>query len=188
MCMGRGWGRGWCAGLMVAAYLAYARLGRAADVTRLYHLKRMVDGKRVITPSQQRYVQYMSRIANGKAPHRRALHLNTLVLESIPMFNARGTGCRPSVEVYQSGKLCKVVPERVASGTEADDGSDMRSYSSKPNAKAVLPLDVDVVGDVRIVVLHEYTMLGHVSTTEMFSFAFHTGFVSDQGLTLMRST
>eukprot|EP00041_Stephanoeca_diplocostata_P036751 m.1352976 g.1352976 ORF g.1352976 m.1352976 type:complete len:1256 (-) comp24929_c0_seq2:177-3944(-) len=174
-------------GLMVAAYLAFARLGRAADVVRLYHLKRMVDGKRVITPSQLRYVQYMQRIANGKAPHRRALHLTKLVLESIPMFNARGTGCRPSVEIYQSGKLCKVVPERTGDGTDGDDGTDVRSYSNKPGAKAVLSLDVDVVGDVRIVVLHEYTMLGHVSTAEMFSFAFHTGFVSDQGLTLMRS-
>lgn len=158
-------------GTVIASYLTYSRLCSSADAVRLFHLKRMAEGKRAITMSQQQYVGYIHRIVSGKPPHVRALHLGNIVLESIPLFNTRGTGCKPYLEIFQSGKLVKRVPDPAAS----------LPYMNDHGMTATMKADVDVVGDVVIIAYHEYTMLGHSTSSEMFSLQFHTGFVDDKG-------
>jgi cyclin G-associated kinase len=159
------------AGTVAAAYLAFSRLCSAQDAMRLFHMKRMAEGKRAITMSQQPYIGYIHKIVSGKPPHVRAIHIGSVVLETIPLFNTRGTGCKPYLEVYQSGKLVKRAPDPAASTL----------YTNESGVSATIDVGVDVVGDVLIIAFHEYTMLGHSTSTEMFSIQFHTGFVDDKG-------
>lgn len=128
-------------GTVIASYLVYSRLCSAADATRLFHLKRIFEGKRVITASQQIYVGYIGRIVSGRPPHSRAITIGQVVMESVPMFNTRGNGCKPYLEVYQSGKLVKRAPDPAAS----------EPCLNEPGKSIVIDVDAEVVGDVMIV-------------------------------------
>ena len=169
-------------GTVIAAYFVYCSLASSADdAMRLFHMKRMVNNKPVITPSQVRYIQYIQKIVAKQIPHKRSLRIRRLILQSIPVFNTKNNGCRPFAEI--------IVKNKVAHSTRASlqGTSIVPEYKHDNGGVIVLDLNQELIGDVQIVVYHEsVSLIGQPTVTEMFAFSFHTGFVDGSGLELQR--
>eukprot|EP00051_Salpingoeca_urceolata_P021098 m.325045 g.325045 ORF g.325045 m.325045 type:complete len:1234 (-) comp19733_c1_seq2:31-3732(-) len=169
-------------GTAVAAYLAYCQLFPSpVDAARMFTLKRMVGGKTVISPSQLRYIGYVSDIVNAGPPHNAPVLLTSMTLLGVPVFNSQKTGCRPCVAVFVDGGLVLSTEDE-----SLDADPEQRLQVAKRGVKVNLPLNVKVQSDVRIVVSHSYTLLGQPMSTAMFQFQFHAGFLTGNSATFTR--
>lgn len=168
-------------GTVIAAYMAFCSLTSSTAAVRLFHLKRMFNGKPVISPSQLRYVSYISQIAAAKLPHRRSVKITKLLFKTIPKFklNSKAVGCRPYIDIYWNG-------EKLTSTKGRNQGANEGVLTTGVELSASIPIDAEArCGNLAVVCYHEqFSLIGHGTSVEMFSFYCHTGFLKDNGLTL----
>ncbi|KAK7866852.1 hypothetical protein R5R35_006024 [Gryllus longicercus] len=165
---------------LVCAFLMYIGMfQRPEDAAQMFAVKRMPPG---LHPSETRYLQYMSYLLRKPPvfPHFKPVTLVAITLQPVPLFTKVRDGCRPYVEVYQGD-------DRVL--TTMQEYERMRLFNFT-EGKATLPLNVTVLGDVTVVLLHARQNLGGVMSQgrptgiKMAQFQFHTGFISDDDTTL----
>eukprot|EP00039_Didymoeca_costata_P015994 m.279335 g.279335 ORF g.279335 m.279335 type:complete len:1153 (+) comp16321_c1_seq28:177-3635(+) len=165
-------------GTAIASFLVYCSLVETAkDALRMFSMMRMIDCKPALDESHARYVQYIERITKGKHPHRRNLKLTKLIMQSVPEFMKGKRGCRPIVEVYENNVL---------KASYRKEDSDGKLHVFEPGSSPSIELDVEVAGDVRVVVNHGLVFMKTEQLQKMFAFQFHTGFVDGNGLELTR--
>lgn len=165
---------------LICAFLMYMGMfQRYEDAAQMFAVKRMPPG---LHPSEIRYLNYMSGLLSKPPvfPHFKPVTLVAVTLQPVPLFTKVRDGCRPYVEVYQG-------EERVF--TTMQEYERMRLFNFT-EGKATLPLNVTVLGDVTVVLLHARQNLGGVMSQgrptgiKMAQFQFHTGFISDDDSTL----
>ncbi|ELU08049.1 hypothetical protein CAPTEDRAFT_20343 [Capitella teleta] len=157
---------------VVGAFMCYCRLFE--DINAAMHMFTARRAPPGISPSQRRYIEYVSEMTadEPKVPHNRALMLVALNLSPVPLFNRMKSGCRPFVEVY-------IGEDRVLSTSQEYDR--MRAYESR-EGKASIPLNTSVSGDITIIVYHARSTFGgkvqgKITSMKMFQMQFHSGFV-----------
>ncbi|KAL1228122.1 Cyclin-G-associated kinase [Trichinella pseudospiralis] len=128
-----------------------------------------------MTPSQVKYIDYLNTVKRWPAvyPQPIAMHLKSLAVEPVPLFNRLKSGCRPFVEIYANND--KVF-------TSGDNVESLPMYDVKDCVGFCLPLDVTVRGDVTVVLCHARSTLGDrmqgkVTALRVCQFQFHCGFV-----------
>eukprot|EP00117_Sycon_ciliatum_P029385 scpid20330/ scgid23411/ Cyclin-G-associated kinase len=163
--------------LAVASYFLFCKMFKLPSTSLvMYGKKRFPGGHRgLVLPSHKRYLDYMTRMVNEQEHqglHCRRFRLKQLVLSGIPKFNLHRSGCKPLFEVVNGDSVSWLSAdpqqlERCRSYTDTDGG-------------IVIPLQETVVGgDVRVAVHHiRHLSTLTTSTVRMFSFSFHTAFVS----------
>lgn len=174
-------------GTAMASFLLFCGFTESVtEAMRLFHLKRMVGGKRVIRPAQVRYVQYIHRLVQGKLPHSKGIQLSRLLLQSVPMVNTQRSGCRPYAEVWTINARTRKWD--LAYSTKSSSPK-LQSYTNGPTSMVTLNLGkVGVAGDVRIVVMHEaFAALGIGATSVICSVQFHTGYTDGNGIEFKRA-
>ncbi|XP_065107030.1 cyclin-G-associated kinase isoform X2 [Paramisgurnus dabryanus] len=158
--------------VVVCSFLCFCRLFSTAEAAvYMFSMKRCPPG---ISPSHKRYIEYMCDMMAEEPiiPHSKPITIRSVAMTPVPLFNKQRNGCRPFCEVY-------VGDERVATTSlEYDRMSDFRME----DARAEIPLNITVQGDVLIVIYHARATLGgrlqaKMASMKMFQIQFHTGFV-----------
>eukprot|EP00742_Colponemidia_sp_Colp-10_P003120 GILJ01003323.1.p1 GENE.GILJ01003323.1~~GILJ01003323.1.p1 ORF type:complete len:663 (-),score=63.55 GILJ01003323.1:227-1957(-) len=155
-------------GVMICAYLLYARLwDTAEDALAYYGFCRTSNQKGVTIPSQRRYVQYLEEMLHTGQLLRPLciLRIDKIVLTSVPRINRRG-GCEPWFTVknenmsYSWKKIHKIQSFRDESSIEF-------------SCEALVVYD-----DVKLEFYHNALM----GKEKMFQLWFHTSFVQNNYL------
>ncbi|KAK9730740.1 DnaJ domain [Popillia japonica] len=165
---------------LVCALLIYAGLYEVPeDALQMFAVKRLPPNMR---PSELRYLYYLTDIVGDPPvyPHYKPITVVNIQMHPIPLFTKVRDGCRPYVEVYSDNR-CVL--------STLQDYERMRLYNIM-DGTCVLPLNVNVCGDVCIVIYHARNVLGGVMTQgkatgiKICQFQFHTGFVAETETTL----
>ncbi|XP_078426625.1 cyclin-G-associated kinase isoform X2 [Cetorhinus maximus] len=158
--------------VVVCSFLCFCRLFTTAEAAvYMFSMKRSPPG---IWPSHKRYVEYMCDMMAEEPiiPHNKAIVIKSIVMTPVPLFNKQRNACRPFCEIY-------VGDERVMTTSEEYD--KLREFKME-DGKAIIPLGLNVQGDVLIVIFHARSTLGgrlqaKMTSMKMFQIQFHTGFV-----------
>ncbi|KAI4460462.1 auxilin/cyclin g-associated kinase-related [Holotrichia oblita] len=160
---------------LVCALLIYAGLYEVPeDALQMFAVKRQPPNMR---PSELRYLYYLSDIVRDPPvyPHYKPITVVNIQMHPIPLFTKIRDGCRPYVEVYSDNR-CVL--------STLQDYERMRLYNIM-DGTCILPVNVNVCGDVCIVIYHARNVLGGVMTQgkatgiKICQFQFHTGFVPE---------
>lgn len=165
--------------VVVCSFLCFCHLFTTAEAAvYMFSMKRCPPG---IWPSHKRYIEYMCDMMAEEPiiPHSKPILIKAISMTPVPLFSKLRNGCRPFCEVY-------VGDERVA--TTSQEYDKMRDFRSD-DAKAEIPLDVTVQGDVLITIYHARSTLGgrlqaKMTSMKMFQIQFHTGFVPRNATTV----
>ncbi|XP_060696107.1 cyclin-G-associated kinase isoform X1 [Hemiscyllium ocellatum] len=158
--------------VVVCSFLCFCRLFTTAEAAvYMFSMKRSPPG---IWPSHKRYVEYMCDMMAEEPiiPHNKAIVIKSIVMTPVPLFNKQRNACRPFCEIY-------VGDDRVMTTSEEYD--KLREFKIE-DGKAIIPLGLNVQGDVLIVIFHARSTLGgrlqaKMTSMKMFQIQFHTGFV-----------
>ncbi|XP_072373205.1 cyclin-G-associated kinase isoform X2 [Scyliorhinus torazame] len=158
--------------VVVCSFLCFCRLFTTAEAAvYMFSMKRSPPG---IWPSHKRYVEYMCDMMAEEPiiPHNKSILIKSIVMTPVPLFNKQRNACRPFCEIY-------VGDERVITTSEEYD--KLREFKME-DGKAIIPLGLNVQGDVLIVIFHARSTLGgrlqaKMTSMKMFQIQFHTGFV-----------
>ncbi|XP_038660339.1 cyclin-G-associated kinase isoform X4 [Scyliorhinus canicula] len=158
--------------VVVCSFLCFCRLFTTAEAAvYMFSMKRSPPG---IWPSHKRYVEYMCDMMAEEPiiPHNKSILIKSIVMTPVPLFNKQRNASRPFCEIY-------VGDERVITTSEEYD--KLREFKME-DGKAIIPLGLNVQGDVLIVIFHARSTLGgrlqaKMTSMKMFQIQFHTGFV-----------
>ncbi|XP_043576828.1 cyclin-G-associated kinase [Chiloscyllium plagiosum] len=158
--------------VVVCSFLCFCRLFTTAEAAvYMFSMKRSPPG---IWPSHKRYVEYMCDMMAEEPiiPHNKAIVIKSIIMTPVPLFNKQRNACRPFCEIY-------VGDDRVMTTSEEYD--KLREFKME-DGKAIIPLGLNVQGDVLIVIFHARSTLGgrlqaKMTSMKMFQIQFHTGFV-----------
>ncbi|XP_048448331.1 cyclin-G-associated kinase isoform X1 [Rhincodon typus] len=158
--------------VVVCSFLCFCRLFTTAEAAvYMFSMKRSPPG---IWPSHKRYVEYMCDMMAEEPiiPHNKPIMIKSIVMTPVPLFNKQRNACRPFCEIY-------VGDDRVMTTSEEYD--KLREFKME-DGKAIIPLGLNVQGDVLIVIFHARSTLGgrlqaKMTSMKMFQIQFHTGFV-----------
>ncbi|KAL5021015.1 hypothetical protein ScPMuIL_000170 [Solemya velum] len=105
-------------------------------------------------------------------PHSRHISLKSVSLSPVPLFNKMRNGCRPFVEIFQG-------EDRIF--TTSQEYDKIKGFVTDDNV-ASIPLNIQVHGDVTIIVYHARSTFGgkvqgKITAMKMFQIQFHTGFI-----------
>ncbi|XP_076440781.1 cyclin-G-associated kinase-like [Babylonia areolata] len=167
---------------VIGAFLVFVRLmDNASSAMHMFSARRGQPG---ITPSQKRYVDYISQMVADKPclPHQRPVMIKSISLSPVPLFNKMKTGCTPFVEVY-------VGEERIA--TTSQEYEKMRQFTVD-DRQVKLPLNISAAGDITLIFYHARSTFGgkiqgKITSMKMFQLQFHSGFVQE-GTTSLKFT
>ncbi|XP_062593365.1 cyclin-G-associated kinase-like [Saccostrea cucullata] len=167
---------------VVGAFLSFVHLFESPEQS--IHMFSMKRGPPGVTPSQKRYIGYISDMVADTpyVPHNCAVLLKSMTLSPVPLFNKMRNGCRPFVEVY-------VDEERIL--TTSQEYEKMKGYQTE-DGSAILPVNTTALGDVTVVVYHARSTFGgkvqgKITSMKMFQVQFNTGMVRP-GTTSMKFT
>jgi hypothetical protein len=153
--------------------------------------RREIPVELLTIPSQRRYVQYFSNVLDGVRPRSQPLMLRRIILNGIPAFNGpEGLGCRPYIQVFKNGVLLAnasliVSPDSANGSTAAPGGALPLQWISCREGSASFNVDCLLQGDILIRCRHADSITG--ARISMFRAAFHTGYVPQSVLRLMKS-
>ncbi|XP_067886565.1 cyclin-G-associated kinase isoform X2 [Heterodontus francisci] len=158
--------------VVVCSFLCFCRLFTTAEAAvYMFSMKRSPPG---IWPSHKRYVEYMCDMMAEEPiiPHNKPIMIKSIVMTPVPLFNKQRNACRPFCEIY-------VGDDRVMTTSEEYD--KLKEFKME-DGKAIIPLGLNVHGDVLIVIFHARSTLGgrlqaKMTSMKMFQIQFHTGFV-----------
>lgn len=149
-------------GVVIASYLVKSGVfATPREALEYYATMRSKNQEGVSTPSQLRYVNYITSIHQLPAP--RKIFLRRITLRPVPDYSE----VRPIVEILNSG----VVPAQSLLTLK-----DFRSFR-KPDFSVPLELSFAVQGDTYIQVFNKVTLLGLKTNLLLFRIGFHTSFV-----------
>lgn len=167
---------------VIGAFMVFVRLmDNASSAMHLFTARRGQPG---ITPSQKRYVDYISQMVADEPclPHQRPVMIKAITLSPVPLFNKMKNGCTPFVEVY-------VGEERIA--TTSQEYEKMRQFTVD-DRQVKLPLNISAAGDITLIFYHARSTFGgkiqgKITSMKMFQLQFHSGFVQE-GTTSLKFT
>lgn len=157
---------------VVGAFLLFCRIfDSSQQAVHLFSTKRCQPG---LTPAQRRYIGYISEMVADTPylPHSKPVLIKNIVMSPIPLFNKMKNGCRPFIEVY-------VGEDRIMSTSQ--EYEKMRGFVIDEK-KAVIPLNISVVGDITVIAYHARSTFGgkvqgKITSMKMFQIQFNTGMV-----------
>ncbi|CAC5379615.1 GAK [Mytilus coruscus] len=160
---------------VVGAFLVFCRLFESSQqALHLFSSKRCQPG---LSPAQRRYIGYISEMVADTPylPHSRPVMIKNLIMSPVPLFNKMRNGCRPFVEIF-------VGEDRIMSTSQEYD--KMRGFVVD-EGKAIIPLNMSVVGDITVIAYHARSTFGgkvqgKITSMKMFQLQFHTGMVKPE--------
>lgn len=114
-----------------------------------------------LTPSQCRYLSYISKIGGGKqfnllsSASDSIVIIKSIIMKGIPLFTKMRDGCRPFVEVFMNGDI------RIAS--TSSDYEKLRPYTRGRDNIVIwkdLSIQCDSKADIHVMVSHARSTLG----------------------------
>mmetsp|Transcript_42963 Transcript_42963/g.110972 ORF Transcript_42963/g.110972 Transcript_42963/m.110972 type:complete len:725 (-) Transcript_42963:407-2581(-) len=168
-------------GVMICAYLLHSRAWKSANEAMSYYgMVRTHDLKGVTISSQKRYIHYYAEVLETGPKVAQCLRLQKFRIRTIPYGK-----CKPWIKIENGSKTIKYMQLR---------NEDLKEYSTKNTPSGLIDLDckaasgdmedgVPLVGDVRITGYHKKGIGGD---EKMFQFWFHTAFVKDGHLIIMK--
>ncbi|KAJ3414886.1 hypothetical protein HDV05_005950 [Chytridiales sp. JEL 0842] len=162
-------------GVAAACYLRYTDLfDDTAQAFDYFVSRRTPDDASWVGVSQRRYVQYFNNVMllQGGVPTAHPLKLCRISMNRSPNFDGQG-GCRPGLEVYQTGKLVysSVVREQHGFGDCFKETDGKIGFT--------LGNELVIEKDIQVRIFHSLAPAGEVGgqVVTMVNFSFHTGFM-----------
>eukprot|EP01135_Chromosphaera_perkinsii_P001628 Nk52_evm5s208 gene=Nk52_evmTU5s208 len=157
---------------LIAAYMTYCGHSSTNAAFKLFcdHRFSKSSGARSITPSQFRYVNYISGMVNRKLTwHPMGVKFNSLTLHGCPMVDVMKAGCRPFVVFSKHGKT-------LYSSAPPNNPDMIKSFKADVDSVVQVPLtNAMVYGDVCITVYHAHVLFGKLKASVMFRIYLNTG-------------